>query len=282
MKKGVLHFRQRGAALIELMVSSMVVLITGSIVFYMLNTGMVLFAKNTAINMAHQQARVAVLQMENDLHSAISIPQLVTATRTSVAGSGPAAGISFQVFASGPFLVTPNSNSPLFGYAAGQNQITVRVNGYVPKVGQRLCIPTHQAEFDITAVGSGTTDRTLTLASALPMEVRTQLYNPGTNAMVSVNVTCFITDRVSYVVSSGELRYFGRANDNTFRVMATDITSAQPFSIPATPAGAQFNRFVAAINLNTADSRSSNRGFKAANMFLNAMVPYRARMCTVQ
>ena len=40
--------------------------------------------------------------------------------------------------------------------------------GYTPIVGQRFIIPTHQVELDITAVGGGTTDTDLTLASNLP------------------------------------------------------------------------------------------------------------------
>ncbi len=264
-----------GAALIELMVSTTIVLMTGGIIFYILNTGMVLFAKNTAINMAHQQARVAVLVMEQDLHSAVSIPQLVDANKSPVAGNGPAAGISFQLYAKGPLKVTSSAN-------AGQNQINVRVNGYLPKVGQRLCIPTHQIEYDITGVGAGSTDRILTLASNLPVAVQTVLYDPGTNSNINVNVVCFITDRMHYVVTNGELRYYGPTQPTAGRMLANDITSTAPFSIPVTPAGAQYNRFVAAINLSTADSRSTNRGFKAANMFLNAMVPYRARLCITQ
>lgn len=266
---------QRGAALIELMVSTTIVLMTGGIIFYILNTGMVLFAKNTAINMAHQQARVAVLTMEQDLHSAVSIPQLVDASKNPVTGSGPAAGISFQLYAKGPLKVASAAN-------AGQNQINVRVNGYTPKVGQRLCIPTHQIEYDITGVGAGSTDRILTLASTLPVDVKTVLYDPGTNSNINVNVVCFITDRMHYVVTNGELRYYGPNQPAAGRMLANDITSNTPFSIPLTPAGAQYNRFVAAINLSTADSGSSNRNFKAANMFLNAMVPYRARLCITQ
>ena len=267
--------RQRGAALIELMVSTTIVLMTGGIIFYILNTGMVLFAKNTAINMAHQQARVAVLTMEQDLHSAVSIPQLVDASKNAVAGNGPAAGISFQLYAMGPLKVTSAAN-------AGQNQINVRVNGYTPKVGQRLCIPTHQIEYDITGVGAGSTNRMLTLASTLPVDVKTVLYDPGTNTNINVNVVCFITDRMHYVVTNGELRYYGSTQPAAGRLLANDITSNTPFSIPVTAAGAQYNRFVAAINLSTADARSTNRGFKAANMFLNAMVPYRARLCITQ
>jgi hypothetical protein len=85
-----------------------------------------------------------------------------------------------------------------------------------------------------------------------------------------------------YVVNGGELRYFAPSQPAAGRLMANDITTATPFSVPVTPAGAQYNRFVAAINLSTADNLSSNRGFKAANMFLNAMVPYRARLCITQ
>ena len=61
MRQNSSKARQQAAMLVELMVSTMIVLITGGIIYTMLNTGMVLFAKNTAINMAHQQARVAVL-----------------------------------------------------------------------------------------------------------------------------------------------------------------------------------------------------------------------------
>ena len=265
------------SALIELMISTTIVAITGSIIFYILNTGMVLFAKNTAINMAHQQARVAVLQMEQDLHSAISIPQLTDVNRVAVTGNGPTAGISFQLFAKGPFLITPTATQ----YFAGQNQISVRVNGYTPVVGQRLCIPTHQIELDITAVSNGPTDRVLTLSGNLPVAVFTTLQS-STGASVAVNVACFITDRYYYVVKNGELRYYKPGGPAGGRLLANDITTATPFSIPLTPLGAQYNRFVAAINLSTADVTSSNRGFKAANMFLNAMEPYRARLCITQ
>lgn len=109
--------RERGLTLIEMMITMTVVAITGSIVFYILNTGMILFAKNTAINMAHQQARIAVLQMEQDMHAAVSIPQLVDASKNPVAGNGPAAGISFQSYAKGPLQVAARA-------AAGQSQIS--------------------------------------------------------------------------------------------------------------------------------------------------------------
>jgi hypothetical protein len=217
--------------------------------------------------------------MEQDLHSAISIPQLVDADRNVVSSvdpaSGqprPAAGISFQVFAAGPFTIPARA-------LAGQRNVVVRTGGYVPKVGQRLCLPLHQVELDIAVVGSGITDRTLTLVSNLPRPIEVSL-DDGT-AVQPVVVTGFISDRYTYVVKNGELRYF-KPGDALGRPMANDITSATPFSIPLTPAGAEYNRFVAAINLSTADHTSNRRGFRAANMFLNAQVPYRAKLCYYQ
>ncbi|MDR3402245.1 MAG: prepilin-type N-terminal cleavage/methylation domain-containing protein [Chthoniobacter sp.] len=270
-------FRQRGDTLIELMVSTAIIAITGTIIYYILNTGMTLFAKNTAINIAHQEARVAVLQMEQDLHGAVSIPQLTDASRNAIAGNGPAAGISFQLFASGPFMITPNASAA--GYPAGQNQVTVRfTGGVVPVVGQRLIIPTHQTELDITAVGSGSGDVPVTLSANLPQSVITLQGSPASQ----VNIACFLTDRVTYVVNGTQLYYYGRQRNNNYKVIANDLTSPTPFSIPVTPLGAPFNRFVAAINLITADATSSNRKFRAANMFINAMEPYRARLCTYQ
>ncbi len=272
----ILHHICRASALVEVLISTTVMAIVSSIVFSILNSGMVLFAKNTAVNMAHQQARVAVLTMEEDLHSAVSIPQLADDARAPVAGSGPAAGISFQVFAAGPFQVMATA-------AGGQNQITVRCPGFTPKVGQRFCLPLHQVELDISAVGAGSgtggANRTLTLVSNLSRPVETSLDNAGT--ATPVVVTGFFTDKYIYVVKNGELRYF-KPGDTVGKLLANDITAPTPFSIPTTPLGAPYNRFVAAIDLSTADHTTSNRGFKAANMFLNAMVPYRSKLCYYQ
>ena len=239
--------------------------------FALLNVSMNQFAKNIAVNLAHQQARVAVLHMEQDIHSAVSLPQLVDANRQPIATTGPAAGISFQLFAAGPFKIAATAPS-------GQANISINCGAFVPQAGQRFCIPPYQIELDITAVsGSNAGVRTLTLAANLPRTVMVTMNIGGVSQ--AVDVTGFITDRVAYVVANGELHYYGRGSAQTYSVMANAIANATPFSTPTTLAGAPNYRFVATINLMTSDSSSNNRGFKATNMFLNSMAPCRTRLC---
>jgi prepilin-type N-terminal cleavage/methylation domain-containing protein len=262
--------RTRAFTLIEMLIAVAIMAVVGGILFTTLWHGTILFARNTAINVAHQQARIAVIQIEKDLHSCVSVPQLIDANRNPIGGNGPAAGIAFQHFAAGPFRVAAGT------YLANQKSIDLITNGVQPKVGQRLNIPTHSIESYIQSVsGSGTTRR-VTLEQNLTNDVMTTLEG------IPVNVTGFLTDQVTYIVESGQLRFYPKRGNTTFTVMTSNITSPIPFSIPLTPAGAPYNRFVAAINLSTADTGTSNRGFRAANMFLNSMVPYRSRLTETQ
>ena len=63
-----------GLTLIEVTMALGLLGVFGIAVYSMLNIGMILGAKNTAVNTAHQQARTAMLQMIQDLHSAVSLP----------------------------------------------------------------------------------------------------------------------------------------------------------------------------------------------------------------
>ena len=71
-------------------------------------------------------------------------------------------------------------------------------------------------------------------------------------------------------------------NSQGTRDIVSDITNPRPFSIPTTPAGALYYRFVAAIDLSTSDPKYSKRGYKSANILLNGQVPFRSRLTTYQ
>ena len=141
---------ERGFTLVELLFTMAVITVVGLVLYSLLNLITVLGAKNAALNTAHQQARTAMVRMQQDLHSAVSTPYLVDGNGNQVTGTGPAAGISFQKWSSGPHLFKSDA-------AAGQNQITIQVTSgqATPVAGQRLIMPSHQIEDDITAV-SGT------------------------------------------------------------------------------------------------------------------------------
>ncbi|MES2569828.1 MAG: hypothetical protein V4710_07190 [Verrucomicrobiota bacterium] len=254
--------------LVEVSVSSAITSLIGYVLYLVFMNGTVLYAKNTAINSAHQQARIAVMKIEDNIHRCVSVPQLVDSNRATVTGNGPAAGIAFHRFAGGPHQISPGS------YTA--NTVTIILNGAAPKVNQRLNIPTHFTEAYITQVSGTGSTRTLTLATNVGNPINTKLNGS------EVNISCFTTELQTYTVVNSELRFYPSYNSATYSRMADGITTLKPFQIPLTATGSAYNRFVAAINLSTSDKNSSKRGFRAANMFINSQVPYRVRLTDTQ
>jgi type II secretory pathway pseudopilin PulG len=258
----------RGYTLVELTIGAAMMGVIGLLLCSVLNVAIVLGAKNAAINIAHQNAHTAMVRMLQDVHSAVSLPYLVDTSGNRVAGNGSAAGISFQEWSSGPHLFTSDA-------AAGQNQINIKITSGqpVPVVGQRVILPNHQIEDDITAV-SGTSDNlTLTLANNLPVAVT------GTS---TYSIVCFITDRCSYTVLNGALNRQAAALQNAPSVIGYNLTNGAPFSAPSAPTGALYSRFVAGINVATIDPHSSNRAFRSANILLNGQVPIKGQLTTYQ
>jgi hypothetical protein len=263
--------KNRGYKLIELAFTTILVGVLGLIIYSILNIGTILGAKNTAVNSAHQQARTAMLQMVQDLHCAISLPQLCDSTGATVSGQGPAAGIGFQLLSGGPYKVTADQTTSDSTVTIQNPSATMTP---VPVAGQRLIIPGHQIEDDITTVTKiDNKTYTLTLAHTLPVAIN----NTTTNI-----VPCFLTDRCAYIIKNQTLDWTGPTTRKAFSVMGNNITSPTPFTTPTTPAGALYYRFVAAIDLSTSDLNYNNRGFKSANILLNGQVPMRARLTTYQ
>jgi hypothetical protein len=267
--------RQVAATLLELSIAMSLIGAVGLAIYSMLNVGMILGAKNSAVNTAHQQARVAMLQLVQDIHSAVSLPALTDDNSVPIPSPTPgtkAAGISFQLWAGGPYKICADAAA-----TATVVQIQLLPADVVPQVGERLIVKSHEIELDITGVSAaGGSKYNLTLASPLGVAIE------GTESPTYYNIPCFISDRCSYVVKNGALEWHGPTQKKAFAILGNDIISATPFSLPSTPGGALYYRFVAAIDLSTADTKSTNRGFKSANILLNGQVPMRARLTTYQ
>jgi len=269
----------------ELSITLGVVGALGLVIYSLLNIGTVLGAKNTATNTAHQQARVAMIEMIQDLHNAVSLPALVAPVV-----AGQSSGISFQqwgaVMSNGVMTTNGGPHEIRNDAATGQNEVrlVIAANQPMPIVGQRLIVPTHQIEDDIISVAGDTNNCKVGLANNLAVAIK----GAGTQSSVG-EIIAYITDRCSYnvvLVSAGPPAEYklqwSKVSSPPARDIVNDITNPRPFSIPLTPAGALYNRFVAAIDLSTSDPKYSRRGYKAANILLNGQVPFKTRLTTFQ
>ena len=270
-----------GFTLVEVIVTSGIMMMVGLMIFLVLNSGMVLYAKNTAVNSAHQQARSGVDQMVANIHAAVSIPQLVDASLQPVAviidGAGkpiPAAGISFQIFSAGPFPVDKSA-------AATDTSIRLNCPGFTPPPAARLNIPSHNIELDIVSTQVAGNEITFNFAQQIGTAIAIS-GNGLESGGATYIITGFITTRRAYAVVGSELRYYPTNDLANSKVIARNLVSTTPFSVPISTGGTLQNRYVAAVNLSTVEPMFSLRGYAAVNMFLSSLIPFRCRLTNLQ
>jgi type II secretory pathway pseudopilin PulG len=188
---------ERGFTLAEMGVAVGVLGLLGLVFFQVLQSGLTLSAKNTAVNAAHEEARVGILRLTRDIHASISVPQLrdngfTVICSDPVSGVPPmSAGVSFQNIASGPNFVWKDPGNP--------DLIMIKDNPNKPEEGQRLIIPFFGLEEDITKVtASGS-------ANHSNVFIKSDQSTPAINAPASGVQYCitYYTDRVMYVVRKG-------------------------------------------------------------------------------
>ena len=189
--------------LVETLVTTVLIGFLGLIVFSLLNVGTILGAKNTATNTAHQQARMAVLQITKNLHSSVSP---LSPFNSDPGDPTSFSGISFQLRA-GDSLSPQERQCQVNSAVAGEKTITIALNGNpipqlaaLPANNPHLIIPGYDFDSVIQSV-TGSDPVTLTFADALPDEL--SVTNPGT-----INVSCFTTDICSYEVINGALKFY--------------------------------------------------------------------------
>src|SRR4051812_49114702 len=150
-----------GFTVAELSVAMGVLALLGLVFFQVLQSGLALSAKNTAVNAAHEEARQGILRLTRDLHASVSVPQLrdkdtsftvVDSTLSPSASPGAtpptAAGVSFQNIVPGsPDYVWQDPGNPLL--------IMIKDGGGQPIPGMRLVVPAWGIEDDIARVTAG-------------------------------------------------------------------------------------------------------------------------------
>ncbi|MEY2485565.1 MAG: hypothetical protein QOH39_1213 [Verrucomicrobiota bacterium] len=199
---------KRGYTLVEMMVALGVLGLLGGVFFQVLQSGITLAAKNTAVNAAHEEGRQGILRLTRDIHAAVSVPQLrdsphdanytyagsfSAVSSAPVSGVAPmAAGVSFQnVCAGSPNYVWKDQNNPA----------TIMVNDrpLPPTPGQRLIIPAWGIEDDIINAPPSTTPQH-TLVHLLNGE-ETQVNPPALGGTAYAIV--YYTERMLYLVQDG-------------------------------------------------------------------------------
>jgi hypothetical protein len=253
--------------------------VVGLSIFYTLYYGLLLYTKNTAMNVSHQEARLALLQLNTDIHSAVS-PVCLTDSNGAMllTATSNGAGVEFQV------LMSPSQYCQVSGtVAAGQN--TVRVNlppGYPARyAGTRLIIPAFEVEQNITAVSVSGSIATCTLTNNIASSI------DGADN----NVPCFFTQRVYYYINGPAsyvrngvtiqppltLYYLGVGRTATYTIGADDLSNATPFSIPSTSGSTANFRAVMVTGLSAQDPQTINLNsifqFSTSSIMISGQIP---------
>lgn len=188
----------------EISVAVGVLGLLGLVFFQVLQSGLTLSAKNTAVNSAHEEARKGILRMTRDLHAAVSVPQLrdtnlavISSTPSPSASPGAtpptAAGVSFQNVAYGPNYIFQDPN--------GSNGLIMIKDGAItPMQGMRLIVPAWGMEDDIVKVTGAVTGGHSNVWTTGNIE--TGIKNSPQYSGTSYAIT-YYTKRVMYLVQNG-------------------------------------------------------------------------------
>jgi type II secretory pathway component PulJ len=207
---------ERGFTFAEMAVATGILALLGLVFYQVLQAGLTLSAKNTAVNAAHEEARQGILRLTRDIHAAVSVPQLrgidtstnpptfpvISSTPSPSASPGAtppiAAAVSFQNIAYGPNWI--------FQDPGNANLIMIHdtiVNGVAqkPAPGMRIIIPFWGYEDDIakvTAAGTANHSNVFTVHAMDGVNVRNSPVFGGATYAIT-----YYTDRVMYVVQNG-------------------------------------------------------------------------------
>lgn len=306
----------------EMAVAVGVLGLLGLVFFQVLQTGLTLSAKNTAVNAAHEQARLGIVRLTRDLHASVSVPQLrdttyavVSSTPSPSASPGAtpptAAGVSFQNIASGPnFVWSDPGSSTLIMIHDGASQA-------IP--GMRLIVPFWAIEDDIVKVTGASVVSHSNVWTAHAQESilrnKTPAFSGSTYAITYyTNRAMYVVQNGSYVADSagdfnlvsgqyvqvapgagayhyenGELHfYMQRYNSSTNTNYWSDTATVARYLSSPKPFSVPLNRYggpdnrYVKVQISARDPKSTNRGYIATSSLLNTQIDYRSRLTIYQ
>jgi prepilin-type N-terminal cleavage/methylation domain-containing protein len=200
--------QRSGFTLAEMMVAVGVLGLLGIVFFSVLKSGIVLFAKNTAVNIAHEEAREGINRLTRDIHASVSMPQLcdLITTTSPVTLSAPSPSPTpISGVAVGPMFAAVSfqnvSNGPNYIWKDPPSGMIMINDNYKVTNGQHLLIPFWGALFeqDIiknAALGSANHSN-IWLANRADTNINPRDYLSGSYAIT------YYTERIAYVVMNG-------------------------------------------------------------------------------
>jgi hypothetical protein len=254
--------RRRAAfTLVELLISSGIVVVVGGLVFACLLAGLQLFGKNLAANLPFHGSRLAYDFLQRDLHTALAEPALLDAALHDVPGAGPAAGVALRWLVAGPCLVTADTAA-----SALTLEVEKGAGSEAPKPGDLLSLPAFRIERTITSVAS--------VGAHWQLGLEAPLGTPLVGAATE-NFVCLVSRRCGYVVSGEMLLCYSDLGDTAnSRVVTRGVTNPTPFSFPVN--GGQPDRRYLATQLVARDPGSSQRGWRGLGANLHFTIALRA------
>ena len=274
---------KRGFTLGEIMISLGIFGVVSTVLFSIVQATSVLLAKNMGINMTHNTARIGTERLFSLIQSAIAAPILVDASVSPVAGTGPAAGITFVR------LADPATYTSVNAATATATSLKIRrvAPQPAPEAGSILVMVGPNASgfsspyilgfqgtiATVTAVNS--TDSTVTFSDTVG-----SLCNPATSSgtVLPATTKLFLFNKMACIASGTELRLLNNASvPNTYNVLATLVpktgqTQVLPFTATAT------DKRLVDLDLRVQSTSYSKRNLDTTNTFfdLKESIAYRS------
>jgi hypothetical protein len=208
MKLSNANTTRTGYTVAEMTIASAVLILLGLVFFRVLQSGLLLFSKNTAVNIAHEEARDGVNRMVRDIHAAVSVPELrnldITTSPISLPTPNPSpvpvsGNATAPMFAAVSFQNVANGPNYLWKDPGNANLIMIKDN-YNVSPGQHLLIPFWGALFEqdiVRATAGGSANHSnVFLANGADTNI-----NPRT--VGNAYAITYYTERVAYAVMNG-------------------------------------------------------------------------------
>ena len=245
MKPRAQSHRGRAFTLVEVMIALSVATVVGLAVFTILNTAMFMAARNLSVNLTNNSERKSLDRIEEVIQQANTMPTLITTT--GAAASSPAAGVTFDYYRGGPYVLNVTGST----IPANTTSLTVIrstnvvASPPIPTAGDVLMIngapSTVRALISTVVVGAinGSSQQTITVTLTNQLGAAIPIPSSGT-------LTAYLVRKVAFIVmpegSGSELHYYGsyetttNLSDPTRYVMITDQVglltgAATPFSL---------------------------------------------------